>query len=260
MEGGSRDTIGSMQPVWELPLKPAGIMIELPRGGRVRIRPARASDIDAIKAGYERLSEESRYLRFFSARSKLGDRLATSLTDIDHETHFAWAVFDPDRPSDVGDDSGLGVASARLIRDEDATSAEAALTVIDEYQSRGIGHFLIELLVATAADVGADVLRFEILRQNHPMISLVANMGATGHPIEGDRSVVEYRLPVPPSDATAVPAGALYELLRHATEVNPPATADGDPDANPGDTDPGDSDPGDSAAEAGEPPEAGDSR
>ena len=205
-----------MQPVWELPLKSAGIVIGLPNGGRVRIRPVRISDLEAIQAGFERLSEESRYNRFFSARSQLGDNLATSLTDIDHTHHFAWGVFDPDRPSEAGDDSGLGVASARLILDKDPTSAEAALAIVDEYHRRGIGRFLIELLVATAADVGAKTLRFEILRQNRAMIGLIAAMGATGFPVEGDQSVVEYRLTVPPPSDTAVPAGALYELLRIA--------------------------------------------
>lgn len=208
-----------MQPVWDLPLTSAGIVIKLANGGRVRIRPARPTDSDAIKTGFARLSAESRYNRFFSARSQLSDSLAVSLTDIDHTTHFAWGVFDPDKPSEVGDESGLGVATARLILDKDATSAEAALVVADDYQGRGIGRFLMELLVATAADVGADILRFEILRQNRPMISLAAGMGAEGFPIEGDRSVVEYRLAVPEPSATAVPAGALYELLRHAAKA-----------------------------------------
>jgi len=215
-----------MQPVWDLPLQAAGIVINLDNGGRVRIRPARTTDLAAIKAGYERLSEEARYMRFFTARSKLSDSLAVSLTDIDHKTHFAWAVFDPDRESEVGDDSGFGVASARLILDEDPRSAEAALTVIDDYQRRGIGRFLVELLVATAADVGAEVLRFEILRQNRGMIALIAGMGAVGHAIEGDRTVVEYRLAVPSSDETQVPAGALYQLLRHV------ASGLGDSDEN----------------------------
>ena len=205
-----------MQPVWEIPLPSAGILIELPKGGRVRIRPARKSDLAAIQAGYLRLSEESRYYRFFSARSKLAVSLASSLTDIDHETHFAWGVFDPAEASEVGDDSGLGVASARLIRDSDPTSAEAALAVVDAYQGRGIGRFLIELLVATAADLNTSTLRFEILRENRPMIKLMSEMGATPHPIEGDRTVVEYQLEVPPAESTAVPAGALYQLLRHA--------------------------------------------
>jgi GNAT superfamily N-acetyltransferase len=155
-----------MQPVWDLPLTSAGIVIQLENGGRVRIRPARPSDDDGIKAGFARLSEESRYNRFFNARSQLSDSLATSLTDIDHTNHFAWGVFDPDQPSEVGDESGFGVAAARLIRDKGSTSAEAALTVTDDYQGRGIGRFLMELLVATAADVGTDILRFEILRPN----------------------------------------------------------------------------------------------
>lgn len=182
----------------------------------MRIRPVRTSDGPLLEGAYERLSEESRYLRFFSARSKLGPRLVESLTNIDHENHFAWAVFDPDQPSEIDDESGLAVGSARLIRDEDPTSAEAALAVVDGYQGRGIGRFLIELLVATAADVGAETLRFEILRQNRAMIGVISSMGASGHAVPGDRSVVEYRLTVPDADDIAVPAGALYALLRHA--------------------------------------------
>lgn len=208
-----------MQPVWELPLQAAGILIELPSGDQVRIRPIRTTDRDALQGAYQRLSEESRYLRFFSARSQLSESLIDSLTDIDHTTHFAWGVFDPTQPSEVGDDSGLTVATARLIRDKNSNSAEAALAVVDDFQGRGIGRFLIELLAATAADIGADLLRFEILRQNRGMIGLISGMGATGFPVPGDRSVVEYRLTVPSAEETSVPAGALYELLRRADDA-----------------------------------------
>lgn len=179
----------------------------------------RPTDGPALEAAYQRLSEESRYFRFFSARSKLGAGLVASLTDIDHTTHFAWGVFDPEHPSEVGDDSGLTVAAARLICDDDPTSAEAALTVVDDYQGRGVGRFLIELLTATAADVGAKILRFEILRQNRAMIGLIAGMGAEAFDIPGDRTVVEYRLAVPEPSEIDVPAGAIYELLRHTDQA-----------------------------------------
>jgi len=205
---------GGVQPVWDLPLQPAGIMVILANGDEMRIRPVRVTDGPALEAAYQRLSEESRYFRFFSARSKLGAGLVASLTDIDHTTHFAWGVFDPSKPSEVGDESGLTVAAARLIRDDDPTSAEAALTVVDDYQGRGVGRFLIELLTATAADVGAKTLRFEILRQNRAMTALIAGMGAEAFDIPGDRTVVEYRLTVPDASEIDVPAGALYELLR----------------------------------------------
>jgi len=211
-----------VQPIWELPLRAAGIEVVLPDGGAVRIRPVRLTDGPLLEDAYQRLSEQSRYLRFFSARSQLGPMLVATLTDIDHENHFAWAVFDPDRAEESGDESGLVVGSARLIRDADPTSAEAALALVDEYQGKGIGRFLIELLVATAADVGASVLRFEILRQNQAMIGLMKAMGASAHPVEGDRTVVEYRVAVPEPDALSVPVGALYALLRHAAQVADP--------------------------------------
>jgi len=209
-----------MQPVWDLPLQPAGISIELPGGELVRIRPVRADDIAGIQAAYQNLSPESRYFRFFTARARLSDDLATSLTDIDHETHFAWAVFDPERASEVQDASGFAVGSARLIQDPDTgngepTSAEAALAIVDEYQGRGIGRFLIDLLLATASDNDIEILRFEIMRQNRGMIGLIASMGGEGSPVTADPTVVEYRLTVPSPDDSALPAGALYGLLRH---------------------------------------------
>lgn len=211
---------GEVQPIWDLPLKAKGIIIELPNDGRVRIRPIRVEDMAGLQAAYQQLSEQSRYFRFFNSRSQLSDGLANSLTDIDHENHFAWAVFDPERPSDINEPSGYPVASARLIRDQDPTSAEAALAIIDDYQRQGIGRFLIDLLLATAADKDITTLRFEILRQNRAMIGLIGSMGAEGGPVPGDPSIVEYRLPVPASEETALPAGALYELLRHAEEID----------------------------------------
>lgn len=213
-----------MEPVWDLPLSPDGMLFNLRRGGRVRIRPMRKGDDEEIKLAFERLSPRSRYLRFFSARDTLGDSLATSLTDIDHTRHFAWAVADPDRPSEIaGSTSGLAVAAARLIRDAEGgprtagQSAEAALAIVDEYHGQGIGRFLIELLVQTASDVGVETLRFEILRENAPMLKLISSMGATRHAIPGDYSVIDYHLPVPRPEELDVPVGALYELLRRLT-------------------------------------------
>jgi len=213
----SEDHERELRPVWELPLSPAGMLFALRKGGRVRIRPIRSDDAEGLKLSYLRLSPQSRYYRFFSSRAALGSQLAESLTNIDHENHFAWAVFDPDAASETGGESGLSIGAARVIRDRDeARSAEAALALVDAYHGLGIGRFLIELMVHTAADVGIDVLRFEILRENKGMIRLIASMGASGHPVPGDATVVEYRLTVPPVEELDVPAGALYQLLVRA--------------------------------------------
>ncbi|MEM7094900.1 MAG: GNAT family N-acetyltransferase [Actinomycetota bacterium] len=205
-----------MQPEWELPLSPDGIVMELRNGGRMRIRPIRSSDASALVEAYEELSPQSRYYRFFTARPRLPLAMATRLTDIDHEDHFAWLVFDADTEGDHV--PGSGVAAARLIRDDEPTSAEAAVTVLDAYHHRGIGRFLIELLVATAADAGIEVLRFDVLRENTKMRQLMTGTGASAHAVPGERGVVEFRLPVPEAENIDVPAGSLYRLLRHIAE------------------------------------------
>ena len=79
-----------MKPVWDLPLDPSGIEVELDNGTHVRIRPGRPDDRDALMEAFERFSDTSRYNRFFSAKPRLSDALATSLSEIDDEHQLAW--------------------------------------------------------------------------------------------------------------------------------------------------------------------------
>ena len=111
-----------MEPEWELPLHPDGIVMALRKGGRMRVRPIRAADADKLIEAYQALSPESRYFRFFSARPRLSRQMAEHLSDIDHQNHFAWLVFDADTEKDTdgdgrSDSPGDGVGAARLIID-----------------------------------------------------------------------------------------------------------------------------------------------
>lgn len=203
------------RPIWDLPLKPAGIELELDNRDRVRIRPIQAGDRDAILAAFERFGAESRYLRFFGPRPVLGEALTERFSNVDDRTQLAWAVFDPSRPSEVGDDSGLVVGSARLFVDaEDPSIAEATLAIVDEYQGRGLGRFLMDLLLATAADHGFSTIRYEVLHENTAMRSILKKLGATSHRLPGDAGVLHYHLDVPSLPESDLPAGALYQLLR----------------------------------------------
>lgn len=203
-----------MRPVWNLPLDPSGVLVELDNDTTVRIRPVRKSDRDALLSAFEHFSAESRYMRFFSPRPRLTEKMIETFTDVDDVSQLAWAVFDPNERSEVGDESGLAIASARLFVDEDPTSAEATLAVVDDYQRRGLGRFLIELLLNTASLFDIEVVRFEVLYANQSMRGLLTKVGASAHTIPEDRTVVEYRLPVPGPDDIDVPMGALYSLLR----------------------------------------------
>ena len=202
--------------MWELPLSADGMVMELENGLHVRVRPIRSSDAEELQHTYDELSPESRYYRFFTARPRMPLPMAKRLTNIDHAHHFAWVVFDVDIEGDHHDDHA--VAAARMILDEDPTSAECAITVIDQYHHRGIGRFLIELLVCTAADLDIEVLRFDVLRDNHKMRQLMGGTGASAAGVPGDPGIVEFKLAVPPADTLEVAAGNLYRLLRHIAD------------------------------------------
>jgi hypothetical protein len=58
------------------------------------IRPIAATDRDALAESFERLSPESRYLRFFSAISQLSSAQLDYLTDVDHHDHEALVAVD----------------------------------------------------------------------------------------------------------------------------------------------------------------------
>lgn len=204
-----------MRVVWDLPLSPDGILLELNEERRVLARPIRSTDRDALLAAFDRMSLRSRYQRFFSPLKQLPDTVLDKLVDIDHETHLAWAIADPEAASETGDEGGLAIAVGRIIiEDDDPTYAEAALSVVDDYQRMGIGGFLVDLLASTAAQVGVTMLRFEVLKENRGIRQLLANRGASPKLVIGDNTVLHYLLPVPSIDDVDVPAGSIYELLR----------------------------------------------
>lgn len=205
-----------MKLTWNLPLDPAGMLVALGDGSEVRIRPGRTGDGEALRHAFERFSEESRYFRFFTPTPRLSEATEAALTAVDDHKQFAWGVFDPARPSEVGDESGLAIAAARLYIDaDDPSSAEATLAVVDEYHGRGLGSLLMELLISTAAVLGLDSVVFDVLADNRPMRGVLKKLGASGKALPDDRSVIRYTLPVPEGE-TDPTIGALYVLLRAA--------------------------------------------
>jgi GNAT superfamily N-acetyltransferase len=198
---------------WDLPLDPAGVVARLPDGLEVRIRPGTASDRDELLAAFDRFSEQSRYQRFFGPMPRLREPVLERLLDLDPERQLAWGIFDPTQDSETEGESGLAIATARLFVDSDGRSAEASLAVVDDYQRRGLGRFLLELLVSTAAVQGLESIRFEVLAQNRGMRRLLEATGADAASAPGDRSIVVYTMDVP-TEGVDLTAGALYHLLR----------------------------------------------
>jgi GNAT superfamily N-acetyltransferase len=205
-------------PPFDLPLSPDGVRHSLRDGSRVVLRPIRTSDVDELRRGFGRLSDRSRYLRFFSPLQRLPDEWAERLTDLDHRTHRAWVAYDPDVDAPP---PGFGVGVARLVElPEDPSSAEAAISVTDDYQGRGVGRLLLEIVTGTAAAAGYTTLVTNVLRENRRMLDLVAEIGGNQSRI-GDGASIRIEIPLSSTPDRQVADGALYDLLRLAAGLNP---------------------------------------
>src|SRR5579884_2031299 len=125
------------------------------RDGRtVVISRLTAEDTQLLADAFERLSEESRRLRFLAPKAHLSLAELRYLTDVDGHRHEALGATDPA--------TGEGVAIARFVRDpEDPGRAEVAITVADDWQRRGLGKIMLSRLVDRARSEG--VQRFTAL-------------------------------------------------------------------------------------------------
>jgi RimJ/RimL family protein N-acetyltransferase len=151
------------------------VRTELRDGTPVLVRPIGPDDKELLRDGFSRLSEESRFRRFLAPIAELGDPMLIYLTEIDYVDHFAWIAVLSGEP-----DCGIGVARYVRLRD-DPEVAEAAITVVDEYQGRGLGSILLGLLGARAVEAGITAFRAYVLDDNAPMRELLEGLGARAH-------------------------------------------------------------------------------
>lgn len=183
-------------------------------GERVHVRLLKASDKDRLERAFERLSPESRYRRFFSFKQRLSDQELRYLTEIDQFNHFAICA----ETLDADGTHVEGVAVARFIRDVAAgKTAEAAITVVDEFQGKGVGSLLFQRLIAAARERGVTHLRFEVLSSNTPMQHFLHEhaSGAVAA-YEGGIATIDFELPelAPDSPPDQPPRhNPLYKLL-----------------------------------------------
>jgi RimJ/RimL family protein N-acetyltransferase len=178
-------------------------------GRRILFRPITPDDKELLRVGVERLSPESRYRRFFSPIAHLTDDQLAYLTEIDYLDHFAWIGV-------LGDAEGEGVAVGRWVRDPDQRdSAEAAVTVADDFQGQGIGSALLVLLARTAIERGLKRFTLEVLGDNEPMLALMEHVGAIIDRREGGVIFMHVPLPASIEELEQTPSPA---ILRAAAE------------------------------------------
>jgi acetyltransferase len=161
-------------------------------GSAVLIREVQAGDAPLLADGFGRLSPESRQLRFLTDKSSLTDAELHYLTEIDHHNHEAFGAINP------ADGRGLGIA--RYIRDaEDPERAEVAVTVVDDWQRRGIGTELLGRLADRARQEGIRHFTALVAADNHAVVGLLEDSTDFGvRVIEREHGTIEYEIELPP--------------------------------------------------------------
>lgn len=164
-----------------------GTVVVLADGSKVLIDQVHREDAQLLADGFARLSAESRRLRFLTAKSELTPAEVEYFTHVDHHDHEALGAMDLE--------DGHGVGIARYIRDpKDPTVAELAVTVIDEWQGRGLGTELLTRIMLRADEEG--ITRFTALvdAENELMHSLLQDIGGDLRVAESGAGVVDYEL------------------------------------------------------------------
>ena len=147
-------------------------------GSRVRMRQGHHTDADLLVRGFERLSDEGRYRRFLAATPELTPEMISYLTEIDHHDHEAMVALE--------EETGDGIGVARYVRNlTQPDTAEVAVTVIDEWQGRGVGTLLLEVLGERARAEGIRGFTAMMLATNQQMMEVLAGLGPV-HIVERD--------------------------------------------------------------------------
>jgi GNAT superfamily N-acetyltransferase len=176
-------------------------------GSLVRIQPIQPEDKRELERGFKRLSDRSRYSRFLAPMERLSPSMLAYLTEVDHRDHEALIAFDAESKGAVG--------VARYVR-TGGSSAEAAVTVLDDWQGLGLGTGLTSLLAERALERGIDQFTAVVLAENREMMGLLESLGQV-KVTNRQAGTLNVEVPLEPERPGA--GKGLYALLRAARRV-----------------------------------------
>lgn len=140
--------------------------VTLKNGETVRIRPSRASDVEAMQSLFYKMSPDDIYTRFFRKLSSLSVSNAQHLCNVDYEQEMAYVA-------ELGDPSNKQLVGSSCYYVDPATNlAEVAYMIHPSWQRVGLGSALQKTMTSYAKNKGIRGFVAEILRINSKMIKL----------------------------------------------------------------------------------------
>ena len=153
-------------------------------GVAYRVRPISRDDANRERDFIANLSPESRYYRLMFSMREPPPNFVAQLVDIDMHRSMALVAVTGEPP----DEQIIGVA--RYAADDNDLDCEVAIVVADEWQCRGIGTTLTELLFEYAAHEGFRSIYGHVLASNQRMLKHAEWLGLTiGQHVAGQSTV-----------------------------------------------------------------------
>jgi len=174
-------------------------------GGTAHVRPIRPDDAELLESFYGRVSDESKYYRFFSPMPHLSQRDIKRFTTVDHHERVAFVMVLAGQIIAVGRFDVVAPGEA-----------EVAFLVEDRHQGRGIAQILLEHLAQAGRELGIEKFVAEVLPDNRRMI---ATLQEAGYHVAGgyQDGVMSLEFPI---DATTTAIGVMQSREHRAESAS----------------------------------------
>ncbi len=130
--------------------------ITMKGGERLFLRPVLPTDIEKVKDFYDRLSERTKYLRFFIPKKEARADRVKKFTLVDYKKSMVIVALFNDEL----------VGAARYDWDSEEECLELAETVRDDWQGKGLGTILFRYIIKIAKEEGYTEMTALILDEN----------------------------------------------------------------------------------------------
>lgn len=167
-------------------LEDARFGLVFPTVGLVALRPIVQEDEQLVSEAFDRLSELSRFRRFWSRLKALSPAQLKSLTLTDSRDHMGWVIIDPSPDAEF---PALGAAS--FWRDlKTPNRAEISFTVADEWQNAGLGTLVLAALWISAFEAGIEQFFAVVEPGNRPIAKWLERLGGEIHETPAQLEIV----------------------------------------------------------------------
>ena len=184
-----KDALESPSPYQHLVITPYPARYVMPwklmDGLEVLLRPIRPEDEPMESEMLSTLSEQALVGRFFQSVRKISHEMLTRYCNIDYDREMAIVA----ELKEAGRKRLIGIG--RIIIDTDFRKGEFAVLVHDDFQRKGLGYKLVDMLIGIAHEKGLQKVYGIVLTDNKRMLRICRELGFTVRDMPDGLSRVE---------------------------------------------------------------------